>query len=706
MTNSTKIVLLLFLLSCFGNISAQVTLPKIIFTQVFTGLESPVSLASCNDDRIFIVEKEGVIRIGYPNGTVRDTPFLDIKDRVKSGGERGLLGLAFPPNFKQSGLFYVNYTGEDEGQTVISRFRVSSDSNFAIKQLEEVLLEVDQPFSNHNGGNIEFGNDGYLYIGMGDGGSGGDPFNNSQNKETLLGKMLRIDVDHIQGYTIPADNPFVNDDEYLPEIWAMGMRNPWRFKFDERNGDLWIADVGQGEWEEVDYEPAGSGGGKNYGWRCYEGYEPYNTAGCLGESNYTFPVAAFGHNEGHCSITGGVVDIKDPNSSLFGYYLSTDYCSGQFWGSKKNADNSFTTIELAKPNFANCVAFGYDLQKNMYVARDNGTIYRIDTFVLCTSNLAITGEDDHIGCDTETVALFAPTFENGEYTWFFEGEEISNSDTDTLIVTQSGDYSVQFISEECSAVSLQPYTIIHNEDIVVELLDLQEEYCVNGAPLVLHGQPEGGVFIGTGIIDSLFYPEISNVGTFTITYFYENEEGCSGFDVKTIKVLRAPEADILSAPPNQCLQGPPLELMATPVEGFFSGDGISGNTFYPSVAGLGTHKIYYTNNPVPGCYAYDSIFIKVIDCSVSTKDLAESQYSIYPNPVGDDIYIKCLAKNEHPASVKIMDQLGRVVYNKDLTTVKFDNDQYRISTINLIPGTYILILTDNKEQFSKKLIKL
>lgn len=704
-----NILLIIICTICLSpkSLISQAPLPRITLVEVFNDLDEPVCLASCGDDRIFIVEKSGIIKIGYPDGFIREEPFLDIKDIVKSGGERGLLGLDFPPDFKQTGNFYVNYTGEPDGQTVISRFKIAPDSNKAVAATEEILLEITQPASNHNGGCIEFGSDGYLYIGMGDGGGGGDPQNYSQTKNSLLGKMLRIDVSPITGYVVPPDNPFVDDPSYEPEIWAMGLRNPWRFNFDQRNGDLWIADVGQGSWEEVNFEKLGTGGGKNYGWRCYEGYAPYNSSGCQDESFYTFPVAAFPHgNSGNCSITGGVVSIKDTNSSLYGYYLSVDYCSGRFWGTVAREDNEFETIELLRSNEGNFVSFGYDKDKNIYVAADGGSIFRIDTFVLCTNDLAISGSNDHIGCGLDSVTLAVESFTGGTYTWYRNGIAINNSDTDTLAVTVAGQYSVQYVSDECSAQSLQSFDIIKNEDIEVTLLDLPEEYCVDGAPLELHGDPVGGEFTGLGIEGNIFNPALSNVGTFSITYYYEDEEGCSGFDVKTIKVNRESETEILSSPPDQCLQGPPLELLADPTEGSFSGNGISGNTFYPQVAGVGVHKIIYTYTPIPGCSAKDSIYIKVLDCTSGTNDIDKSQYEVYPNPVKNDLMIRCQSISNVPTSVKILNQLGMVVQSQELKSGDRVKDQYSINISELPAGSYMIILEDMMGQYVKKIIKI
>ena len=705
MVFNSKILWILICTMCIQVANAQEPFPRIVLEQVFSGLSSPVSLQSCNDNRIFIVEKAGVIKIGYPDGTIRDSAFLDITDRVTSGGERGLLGLAFPPDYKHSGVFYVNYTGDSDARTIISRFRISQDSNKAIEATEEKLLTIKQPYANHNGGNIEFGPDGYLYIGMGDGGSGGDPQNNSQNKKSLLGKMLRLDVSQNPGYKIPTDNPFVGNPDYSPEIWSLGLRNPWRFKFDERNGNMWIADVGQNKWEEIDFEAAGNGG-KNYGWRCYEGFESYNLAGCEDALSYEFPVVVFDHDAGHCSITGGVIDIKDPNSSLYGYYYSADYCSGQFWGTKRNADLSFSTIELANPGFGKFVAFGYDQEKNIYVARDNGRIYRLDTFVLCAPALNIVSDGPEVGCKIEEVVLSTQYFPNGIYTWYKDGDPIDGITIDTLHATEPGNYTVQFVSETCSAVTDTAYRVRKSTAIDVNILDIPEEYCLNGAPLVFHGTPEGGSFFGTGMVDSVFYPSISNIGTFFITYSYEDAEGCNGFDVGTIRVNNPPGAVILSAPPTLCLQGPPYPLEAIPEEGYWTGDGISGNTFYPVVAGVGVHKMKYTFNPWPGCYGYDSIFIKVIDCNSAVFENEQMPVKIYPNPSQDIISIRTNFKFNAPLDISLLNSFGKAERIKYLVQEESGYKTIILSLEHLPAGVYPIIIQYNGRQYVEKIVKL
>ena len=331
---------------------------------------SPVEIKNAGDERLFVVEKSGKIKILNQNGSVNSTPFLDIEDRVSTNAnERGLLGLAFHPNYPENPFFFVNYTN-NSGATTISKFSVSADQNIA-NDSETILLTINQPYANHNGGCINFGPDGNLYIGMGDGGSGGDPQNYSQNTESLLGKMLRINVNS-GAYSIPENNP------YGDEIWSIGLRNPWKFSFDGLNGDLWIADVGQNEFEEINMvqnNPANI----NYGWRCYEGNEPYNLSGCPDEG-LTFPVSTYSHyNSGDfkCSITGGYVYRGNQISGLNGVYFFADYCSGEIGLLSKN-DNDQWDMSLTFPNInGSWVSFGEDINGELYIASINGGIYKI-----------------------------------------------------------------------------------------------------------------------------------------------------------------------------------------------------------------------------------------------------------------------------------------------------------------------------------------
>jgi uncharacterized protein (TIGR03437 family) len=360
--------LLIFTLSC----AAQ----EIRTVQVISGLTAPTDIQNAADGsgRLFIVQQNGIIRI-YRNGALLATPFLDIRSKTRANGEQGLLGLAFPPNFAAKQRFYVDYT-DLNGNTVIGMYRVTSDPNVADPVSETVILTVQQPFSNHNGGQVRFGPDGYLYIGMGDGGSAGDPFNNGQSLGTLLGKLLRIDVESDPGHAlIPPDNPFVNTPGARGEIWAYGIRNPWRFSFDRATSDLWIADVGQDAYEEVDFQPARDPGGENYGWNRMEGLHCYQK-GC-NQEGLTLPVLEYSHAAGNCSITGGFVYRGRGSPGERGVYFYGDYCTGIIWGAEHQG-TTFVQRQLLSPGFG-ITTFGEDEAGELYVANaKNGAIYRID----------------------------------------------------------------------------------------------------------------------------------------------------------------------------------------------------------------------------------------------------------------------------------------------------------------------------------------
>ncbi len=339
---------------------------------VVDDLRRPVDLAHTGDDRLFVVEQAGVIRI-VENGRVLPTPFLDIRDRVNDrGSEQGLLGIAFHPQHTENGAFFLNYTGSG-GNTVISRFQVSQDPNLADENNESVLFTINQPYGNHNGGGLKFGPDGLLYIGTGDGGSANDPLGNGQRLDTLLGKILRFDVDSAQPFAFPADNPFVEGGG-LRGIWAYGLRNPWRFSFDSLTGDLYIADVGQSQWEEVNFQPAGSPGGVNYGWNLREGAHPF--AGD-DSSGLTDPVAEYSHQFG-CSVTGGVV-VRDPVLPAWnGVYLYGDYCTGIIWGLLHTPDGSSKSSQLFDTNFS-ISSFGEGPDHQVYLLDLSGAIYRLQS---------------------------------------------------------------------------------------------------------------------------------------------------------------------------------------------------------------------------------------------------------------------------------------------------------------------------------------
>ncbi len=376
MKNFFTSIFLLFILTVSFNAKAQ--LPDLKLVQFSSGYSSPIEIENCGDLRLFIVQKGGQIFICDSKGQKNTTPFLDISDRVyTTGGEQGLLGLVFDPQFKNNGEFYVNYINQSQN-TQISRFHVSSTNpDIADASSEQFILQIQQPFSNHNGGCLRFGPHDYLYIGMGDGGSGGDPNNNAQNPQSLLGKMLRINVHRGSPYAIPPTNPFVNSSVYKKEIWALGVRNPWRFSFDSQTNDLWIGDVGQSLWEEVDFQSADSAGDENYGWRCYEGKHPYNTDSCKSKSHYDLPIYEYEHVNGDCAITGGYVYRGTKYPNMFGKYIYCDYCSGMFKAIYKDG-TKWVNRNLLDADDYSFVSFGVDKKQELYVANiTTGIIYHI-----------------------------------------------------------------------------------------------------------------------------------------------------------------------------------------------------------------------------------------------------------------------------------------------------------------------------------------
>ncbi|MEM9546771.1 MAG: PQQ-dependent sugar dehydrogenase [Bacteroidota bacterium] len=353
----------------------------------------PLDIANAGDDRLFVVERRGAIKIVDLEGNVFAEPFIDLDPVVFNSSnqdERGLLGMTFHPDYANNGYFFVNYIDND-GNTIIERYQVdASDPNKADDTSGELIIEIEQPVWNHNGGCLKFGSDGFLYIGMGDGGAGNDPDNYGQNRLSLLGKMLRIDVDNGLPYTIPEDNPFANDDFTLDEIWAIGMRNPWRFSFDQLTGDLWIGDVGQGALEEIDFQPVDSPGGENYGWRCYEGTAFTNISSMADcQENYVDPVFEVAHQgfSGPCSITGGYVYRGTQYSELVGKYVCADYCTGDFYIVEPDGNGGWQGNEVAQFPYA-VSTFGEDVNGELYIASfSSGEIYHI-----VGENIVSTGE--------------------------------------------------------------------------------------------------------------------------------------------------------------------------------------------------------------------------------------------------------------------------------------------------------------------------
>ncbi len=523
------------------------------------GLLYPVCIQNSGlpgDDRLFVLEKRGRIKIVNRNtGLVNPVPFLDIYNKVypitTQFDERGLLGLAFHPNYASNGYFYVNYV-TPTGRTIISRFQVSAFADTALSTSEQILLNIRQPFNNHNGGNLMFGpHDGYLYIALGDGGSSGDPGNRAQNVDSLLGKTLRIDVNNPNPpyYFSAPGNPFYGATPGRDEIFDWGLRNHWRCSFDRLTYDLWSADVGQSVEEEINFRPRCDTVGHNYGWRCYEGNVPYNTAGCQPQSSYVSPVFSYSHNLG-CSVTGGYVYRGALEGGLFGKYLFTDYCQGRIWATSPNGSGGWTTTQLQQTTAQinnNFSSFGEDIYGELYLAGiGSGRIYTLkDT--ACQPMAHIVAPDTIYRCGGNIVtlpAIFNPAL---TYTWSMQAggnwSLVSGQGTATMIAAIDLNSNANFV------LSVSNGTCIANSRTIsvittASISGLDSMYCDNMNPSQLIGSPSGGSFSGPGISGMQFNPAVAGPGTHLIHYtLYDTlstcekpASGCSIVGTKTVVV--------------------------------------------------------------------------------------------------------------------------------------------------------------------------
>jgi len=375
---TVAVVALIGLLACDSEPTPPIISVEV--ERVFSNLsfEEMTNLVQPDDtgDLIFITEQGGVIYSFSSNNPQQADVFLDITDRVNRGGnEEGLLGLAFDPDYRENGYLYVYYSVADPSRSVLARFSIDEeDTDVADPESEVIIMEVAQPFANHNAGQLAFGPDGYFYIGLGDGGGSGDPLGNAQNLSTVLGSILRIDVNGLSApgdYAIPADNPFMGTEDAREEIWAFGLRNPWRFSFDLETGLLWAADVGQNLWEEIDIITKGA----NYGWNIMEGSHCYSPSTGCNQSGLTLPIFEYDHSQG-CSVTGGYVYRGDQIPALQGYYIYGDYCSGNIWALAYDGSAVTENIRLVDSGLS-ITSFGEDLAGNLYILDRQGGIYTL-----------------------------------------------------------------------------------------------------------------------------------------------------------------------------------------------------------------------------------------------------------------------------------------------------------------------------------------
>ncbi|MBP7185026.1 MAG: PQQ-dependent sugar dehydrogenase [Saprospiraceae bacterium] len=706
MKYSQRFVLTLIILFTIYHIGSS----QVVQTSLFaSGLTRPIGITNCGDERLFVIEQRGIVKIVNLNGTVNSTPFLDIQSIVNDGtNEQGLLGIAFDPNYDHNGYFYLNYSKNVSGNTIISRFSVDpNDPNVAIPSSEVQLLEIPQPFWNHNGGNLAFGKDGYLYVGMGDGGSGGDPQGNGQNLNALLAKMLRIDVSTGQALA-PTDNPFYNNANANNLIWAYGLRNPWRWDFDNITQDLWIADVGQNAWEEIDFQPSTSTGGENYGWNCYEGTHTYSSTGCT--STYTAPVFEYAHSGGNCSVTGGVVYRGAKYAGLWGHFLFTDLCSGIWWSSKKNEDGTFSSQQVANYAGSSFVSFGEDINGEIYASTINGSIYKISetsncapTAYILTPNLSI--------CPADTAKLIAigDTSIGITYQWYKNDVAITNAIDNELTTNEEGIYKVVVTRGQCTSESSEVnVSIVAPPSSPLLISPSKNSSCVNGDIISLHTEPTGGVISGNGILNNEFFPELAGVGTHNITYSYvDNLSLCTFTKDTSIIVFDLP---IVTFDDNNtitfCKDSETYFFTATPVGGNLSGNGILNNGFTPSANIIGEQVITYTYVDEHLCSNFDTLRVLVDDC-VAINELKEfSTLVVSPNPNSGEFDVIFDMNEVENITFELRNELGQIVQSIQnySPTIGKNQIKFKRSSTTLQRGNYYLMAKTSKNYLTKKII--
>jgi glucose/arabinose dehydrogenase len=695
-----KIFSIAFLLAPFFVAAQQL---KIQLTDFSTGFDRPVDIAHCGDSRLFVVEQDGLIWVLDSLGTRLDT-FLNIDPRVNSSGnEQGLLGLAFHPNYAQNGWFFVNYTQNNGGDTRVSRFSVKPNNpNEADPNSELTILEADQPYSNHNGGCIKFGpNDGYLYIALGDGGSGGDPQNNGQKKNTFLGKILRIDVDSSNQavrYIVPADNPFVGNSDYYPEIWSLGWRNPWRFSFDRLTGDLWAGDVGQNVVEEIDFQAAGVGG-LNYGWRCYEGNQGYNTSNCQPANTYVGPIYTYPHSTGGCSVTGGFVYRGTQYPDMVGAYLFADYCNGLVWATRRNPNGTFTTTQLANLSDYEYSSFGEDRNGELYVTLlGSGKVQKVRE--LCSA-FQISGTASEAVCDSSfsgTIFLDAVggtspvnfAWSNGS-----NNEDIVYLNPGTyIVVATSGNgcikrdtFSIANASPAAPQVLASTSTICaENQDFTVTAQNLPDPCNVywykNGDFLNIVTDVTGGSATRAGI----------GPGNYTARVF-ANE---------CLSLSSVPAVVALENQPPIVLYNSNDTLFATFIPGAtyawsLFGQPIAGETGHFIVLEQITGAFVVQVTTPAGCTGTAEIVF------FSTKTPSDvRRFTLAPNPAEDTTMVEIELENPARVRLSLADSSQRQVLTQSAEGQK---NFVPLDLRNLPAGTYFLTVQTPAGSFVRKLVK-
>ncbi len=701
-----------------------VTLTSNLFAQTYTlssyctGFSSPITMAQApGDDRLYIVEQPGTIRIINTNGTAVAGDWLDIQSRVyDNGNEQGLLGLAFPDDYQTTGYFYVYYTIDSAGSSAdgdnrVSRFsRSTGNPLVADPNSEVVLFTVPDNASNHNGGCIQFGPDGYLYVGMGDGGGAGDIPNNAQNNLTKMGKMLRINVD-APGYTDPVSNPFYGVAGYIGSTWAKGLRNPWKFSFDRITGDMWIGDVGQDAHEEIDHQLASSTGGENYGWRCYEGLFPYNTSGCQPQNTYNSPVADVPQSTGPmCSITAGEVYRGAMWNDLYKKLFFSDYCNDYFWTLTWDTAGGGVYDTTRHNNLSGShfiVAMNQDTRGYIYAADiSNGTIYRVNSSNCTPAAVIETPLNQIVTCDGNPIQLVSAPGTGLNYQWLFNGSPIGGAIDSTYLASAPGNYQLIVNKPSCGVNPTDTSSILvlgSSTTPTVSLNATADTACISLTTVVLTGTPSGGDYLSPYVdAGGVFYVQVAGLGNHQVVYRYEGAGGCTGYDTLTITVNNGPAVNFNFAIDSVCSSAGIVTLSGgTPAGGTYSGTGVTGTSFDPGI-GVGNYVITYTYTDGQGCTNQDTDNLLVSGC-LGLDDMSFNDILLYPNPADDQVNLSISSNINAQFDLAIVNVDGKLIQQRNIQ-VGVGNNNFTIQTTAFASGIYFVQMNDGIHYFVKKIV--
>ncbi len=650
------------------------------------GFDRPADIAHCGDERLFVAEQSGMIWILAANGEKLPAPFLDLRNKVGAiGEEQGLLGIVFHPNYTENGFFYLNYT-QPGGNTRIARFTVSAnDPNQADPASEQVLMDIAQPFANNNGGGLKFGPDGYLYIGMGDGGGEGDPFKNAQNLNSLLGKLLRINVDNDSPYSIPPSNPFVGTSDALGEIWALGLRNPHRFSFDAATGDLWLGDMGKDKWEEIDRQPASSMGGENYGWRCYEGNEDYSVAGCDATSSMAFPAYQYPnfHTVG-CGVVGGYVYRGCGSPALYGTYIFTDRCTGRIWGMAPNGG----VRELAHFPESHFSAVGENSVGELFlVGNGDGTVYKLAS---TASTVTVTPETCAAANDGQ-IQFNLPTDQLAAFAWSDGSTQSSRTDL------APGIYSVTVTTTTGCEFS-EAVEIMAQPGPFTPMLTVTDASCAQAS----NGQASFN--IPTDQFSQIIWSDGSTAanrtdlspGTYIVTVLAAN--GCVYDELVEILAGAGPDEPVVLLGQDSLLY---TEAVAAQYQWLFNGTPVAGATHQTLQATeSGEYSVQITT--AEGCGA-TSAAVTINLTSLSVEALGFQSVALAPNPFDGYLFLKLEAAENLDFTIRIMDASSKTHLQQGLRSNGRFEQHFDLR--ELPAGIYLFTILTEKGEWSRKLIK-